>query len=196
MLANRWKRTVGAALLALVFAVPAQATNVIRVMTFNLRYASATNDGANSWTNLTDAPERRQVVVSVMTNRAPDLVGFQEGEDAQLDYLQQYCPGYAFERRKPSGGSGQENASFAWKTNRLDLLDRGVFSLGPAPGGSYWNNNPATNFDPYLFFPAMGLIFRASRYGAASSGNQPARSSFSTPPTSISMMSRRCAAPT
>lgn len=134
------------------------ATNVIRAMTFNLRYASA-SDGANGWTNATQIPERRQVVVQVLSNRAPDLVGFQEGEDVQLDYLVAHLPGYAFERRKPSGGSGQENAAFAWKTNRLELLDRGVFSLGLAPGGSYWNNIPGTNFDPYVFFPNMGLFF-------------------------------------
>lgn len=133
-------------------------TNVIDVMSFNLRYASA-SDGANNWENPAQAPDRRAVVLRTLTNRAPDLVGFQEGEDNQLDYLAQNLPGYGFERRKPSGGSGNENAAFAWNTNRLDLLDRGVFSLGPAPGGSYWNNTPGTNFDPYVFFPGMGLSF-------------------------------------
>lgn len=134
------------------------ATNSVAVMTFNLRYASA-SDGANNWSNSTQAPDRRAVVVRTLTNRAPDLVGFQEGEDVQLDYLAQNLPGYGFERRKPSGGGGNENAAFAWNTNRLTLLDRGVFSLGPAPGGSYWNNTPGTNFDPYVFFPDMGLGF-------------------------------------
>lgn len=134
------------------------ATNVIDVMSFNLRYASAA-DGANNWSNSTQAPDRRAVVLRTLTTRAPDLVGFQEGEDVQLDYLAQNLPGYGFERRKPSGGGGNENAAFAWNTNRLDLLDRGVFSLGPAPGGSYWNNTPGTNFDPYVLFPNMGLPF-------------------------------------
>lgn len=140
--------------LTLLSALPAPATNVIRVMTFNLRYASA-SDGANGWTNATQIPERRQVVVQVLSNHAPDLVGFQEGEDVQLDYLVAQLPGYGFERRKPSGGNGNENAAFAWNTNRLELLDRGVFSLGLAPGGSYWNNSPGTNFDPYVYFPNM-----------------------------------------
>lgn len=141
-----------------VLAGAASATNVMRVMSFNLRYASAP-DAENSWTQTFQQPERRQVVVQVLSNRAPDLVGFQEGEDGQLDYLAQQMPGYGFERRKPSGGSGNENAAFAWNTNRLELLDRGVFSLGPSPGGSYWNNPPGTNFNPYLFFPDMGMAF-------------------------------------
>lgn len=139
-------------------AEPAPATNLIRVMTFNLRYASAA-DGANAWVNPTQSPQRREVAVSVLTNRAPDIVGFQEGEDGQLDFLAASLPGYGFERRRPSGGGGNENAAFAWNTNRVALLDRGVYSLGTAPGGSYWNNTPGTPFDPYAFFPGMGLNF-------------------------------------
>ena len=153
-----WNFLARVALLTLLLVAPALATNVIRVITFNLRYASA-SDGADGWTNPTQIPERRQVVLQVLSNRAPDIVGFQEGEDVQLDYLQQNWPGHAFERRKPSGGSGNENAAFAWNTNRLALLDRGVFSLGLAPGGSYWNNPPGTNFSPYAFFPGLGLGF-------------------------------------
>ena len=145
-------------LLLAVFLGRASATNVIDVMTFNLRYASAA-DGSNAWVNAGQNPDRRQVVVQVLSNHAPDIVGFQEGEDVQLDYLVSQLPGYGFERRKPSGGGGNENAAFAWNTNRLQLLDRGVFSLGPAPGGSYWNNAPGTNFDPYVYFPDMGLNF-------------------------------------
>lgn len=139
-------------------ALPVYATNRIDVMTFNLRYASAT-DGVNNWINSIQAPDRRQVVLRVLQQHNPDLVGFQEGENTQLDYLTANLPAYSFERRKPSGGGGNENAAFAWKTNAVELLDRGVFSLGPSPGGSYWNNHPGTNFNPYIYFPDMGLNF-------------------------------------
>jgi len=149
---------VCAACAYLLFTGAVSATNTIDVMSFNLRYASA-SDGANNWTNSTQSPERRQVVLRVILNHAPDVVGFQEGEDIQLDYLEDNLPGFAFDRRKPSGGGGNENAAMAWNTNSLELIDRGVFSLGPAPGGAYWNNIPGTNFDPYIFFPDMGLNF-------------------------------------
>lgn len=155
---RRWNFWLRVGVAFLLGTLPAGATNVMRVMTFNLRYASAA-DGDNNWVNPSQSPDRRQVVVWVLTNRAPDIVGFQEGEDGQIDYLAQNAPGYAFEKRKPSGGSGNENAAFAWKTNRLDLLDRGVFSLGTAPGGSYWNNPPGTNFNPYAYFPGLALGF-------------------------------------
>lgn len=129
-------------------------------MTFNLRYASAP-DGSNSWNNANQSPQRRDVAVRVITNRHPDLIGFQEGEDSQLGYLDTNLPAYyAFEKQRPSGGSGgAENAAFAYNTNVLELIDRGVFSLGQSPGGGYWNNTPGTNFEPYIFFSGMGLNF-------------------------------------
>ena len=155
---GRFSRWV--ALLSTLIAASAasRAQDSIQVMTFNLRYASAP-DGDNAWSNPNQSPQRRDVVIRVISNRTPDLIGFQEGEDAQLDDLAAQLPSYEFVRRRPSGGSGAENAAFALKTNRIELLDRDVFSLGPAPGGGYWNNFPGTNFNPYAYFPDMGLSF-------------------------------------
>jgi len=142
----------------LFFSSQVFASNTINVMTFNLRYASA-SDGSNSWENANQNPERRELVIRVITNHAPDVIGFQEGEDVQLTYLSDHLPAYAIESQKPSGGGGNENAAFAYNTNRLELLDRGTFSLGTQPGGGYWNNTPGTNFYPYRYFPNMGLGF-------------------------------------
>ncbi|NCA81433.1 MAG: endonuclease/exonuclease/phosphatase family protein [Opitutae bacterium] len=154
----RWPRW--AAILFLLAAAPgaARAQTALQVLTFNLRYASA-SDGDNAWSHANQAPQRREVAVRVISHRNPDLIGFQEGEDAQLDYLAAQLPAYAFERQRPSGGGGAEYAAFAYRTNRLELLDRDVFSLGPAPGGGYWNNTPGTHFNPYVYFSGMGLAF-------------------------------------
>jgi len=128
-------------------------------MTFNLRYASAP-DGDNRWVNASQTPERRAVAVMAVTNHSPDLIGFQEGEASQLDDLESELPDdYAFQRQAPSGGSGNERAAFAYNTNRLQLLDRGVISLGNSPGGGYWNNVPDTPFDPYDLFAEVDLKF-------------------------------------
>jgi hypothetical protein len=147
-------------MLGLLASAPAaaRADAAIRVMTFNLRYASAP-DGDDAWINTNQSPQRCEVAVRVITNRNPDVIGFQEGEDSQLDYLAARLPAYEFVRRRPSGGGGNENAAFAFKTNLIELLDRDVFSLGPGPGGGYWNNTPGTNFNPYVYFPDMGLGF-------------------------------------
>lgn len=143
---------------ALTGILSAGAADSLRVMTFNLRYASAP-DGSNKWENADQKPQRREVALGVIASRRPDIIGFQEGEDVQIDYLSANLPAYAFRRQKPSGGSGNENAAFAYNTNVLNLLDCGVFSLGPGPGGGHWNNTPGTNFEPYVFFPDMGLNF-------------------------------------
>lgn len=140
------------------FATAGGATNVIRVMTFNLRYASAP-DGDNAWQNVNQAPARRLVARDVVLAHQPDLVALQEGETGQLDDFASLLPGYQFDRNRPSGGGGLENAAFAWNPATLDLLDRGVFALGPQSGGGYWNNPPGTNFNPYAYFPNMGLAF-------------------------------------
>ena len=135
-----------------------RAEESLRVLTFNLRYASAP-DGDNAWANTNQGPARRDVAVRVITTCSPDLIGFQEGEAAQLDFLAAQLPGYAFERQRPSGGSGNEHACFAYRTNRLELLDRDVFALGPSPGGGHWNNNPAVAFAPWDLFPEVNFAF-------------------------------------
>ena len=137
----------------------ASAADTLRVMTFNLRFASA-SDGDNNWENPAQSPERREVVVQTITNHQPHLIGFQEGEANQLDYLDAALPvSYALERQGPSGGGGSEYAAFAYNTNLLQLLDRGVFSLGESPGGGYWNNAPDTPFEPFDVFPENLFAF-------------------------------------
>ena len=154
----------GLALLALTAglgwpAAPTAAAEQIRMMTFNLRYASAP-DGDNAWINTNQFPERRAVAAGILDERLPDLVGFQEGEAAQLDQLQAAVSNvYAFVRRGPSGGSGNENAAFAYNTNRIRLVEIGVISLGDSPGGGYWNNTPGVPFDPWDLFPENNFAF-------------------------------------
>ena len=148
-----------AAVLALGLADAAWSQQQIRVMTFNLRYASAA-DGANNWINTNQIPERRAVAAGILNAQVPDLVGLQEGEAGQLDDLQSAVSNfYAFVRQGPSGGSGNENAAFAYNVERIRLLDSGVISLGNSPGGGYWNNVPGTPFNPWDLYPENNFAF-------------------------------------
>jgi endonuclease/exonuclease/phosphatase family metal-dependent hydrolase len=148
-----------AILLGLGFSSSGLAQEQIRVLTFNLRYASA-YDGANNWINTNQIPERRAVAAGIINGKLPDIVGLQEGEAAQLDYLQSAVSNfYAFVRQGPSGGSGNENAAFGYNVNRIRLLDHGVISLGNSPGGGYWNNVPGTPFNPWDLFPENNFAF-------------------------------------
>lgn len=153
----RLKRAM--AIAGLLAALPARGDDALCVMTFNLRFASAA-DGSNAWFNANQTPERRTVARNTILNHQPHLIGFQEGEAAQLDDLTALLPPhYRVEREGPSGGGGNERAAFAYNTNNLELLDRGVFALGPSPGGGTWNNTPGTPFSPWNLFPENFFAF-------------------------------------
>ncbi|MHB9072507.1 MAG: endonuclease/exonuclease/phosphatase family protein [Desulfobaccales bacterium] len=59
----------------------------MRLMTFNLRFATPV-DGPNEW------EFRKELVVEVILNHMPDLLGTQEGTVPQLRYLEEHLPGY------------------------------------------------------------------------------------------------------
>ena len=59
----------------------------MRLMTFNLRFATPL-DGPNGW------EFRKELVVEVILNHRPDLLGTQEGTVPQLQYLTEQLPGY------------------------------------------------------------------------------------------------------
>jgi len=146
-------------LILVVWTGRVHSDDSIKIMTFNLRFASA-GDGSNNWANANQSPDRRFVALNTILNHQPHLIGFQEGENIQMDYLgAQLSPSYQLVRQGPSGGGGSETAGFAYKTNVLELLDRGVFSLGPRPGGGYWNNPPGVPFDPWFVFPENNFPF-------------------------------------
>ena len=131
----------------------------LKVITFNLRYASAA-DGDNNWSNANQSPARREVAAQVLIDHAPDLVGFQEGEEAQLTDLQSLLPShYALFWEKPSGGGGNERAAIAYNKNTVFKGAHGVFSLGNSPGGSYWDNVIGTPYDPWDLFPENAFAF-------------------------------------
>lgn len=59
----------------------------MRVMTFNLRFANPA-DGPNEWQH------RKDLVVQIIEDHRPDLLGTQEGTVPQLDFLAAHLPGY------------------------------------------------------------------------------------------------------
>jgi len=59
----------------------------MRLMTFNLRFATPL-DGPNEW------EFRKDLVVEVIGNHLPDLLGTQEGTVPQLLYLEKHLTGY------------------------------------------------------------------------------------------------------
>ena len=114
----------------------APPTSIV-VMSFNIRYGTA-NDGENSW------KKRKDIVVEVIRNCSPDLIGTQEGLRFQLDYIKEGLPGYGeIGIGRADGDTSGEYAAILYRRDRFSVLDSGTFwfSDTPAvPGSMHWGN--------------------------------------------------------
>jgi len=126
-----------AAVLALLAACSAAAAEPVRVMTFNIRYGTAP-DGDNAW------PHRRALVVKVIEDYAPDILGLQEALRSQLDELAEALPEYAKVGVGRDADGGGEYSAILYRESRFDLSDAGTFWLSATPnlpGSRTWGNN-------------------------------------------------------
>jgi len=107
----------------------------VEVMTFNIRYGSA-DDGEDSW------PHRKGLVMEVIREHAPDLVGLQEALRFQLDEMHAAVPGYGEigVGREP-GGEGEYSAIFYLK-ERFSVEESDTFWLSDTPeiSSTHWGN--------------------------------------------------------
>lgn len=122
----------------------ADAQSVVRapegglsVMSFNIRYGSA-NDGDNSW------PHRQALVVEMLREYAPDLIGMQEIVDFQVDYLAEGLPEYDWLGvGRDADGTGEMTAIF-YRKAAFDVQDSGHFWLSETPdvpGSMSWDTS-------------------------------------------------------
>jgi endonuclease/exonuclease/phosphatase family metal-dependent hydrolase len=107
------------------------------IVSFNIRYGTAP-DSADAWAN------RRELVLEVLRDEGPEVLGVQEALRFQLDELRR-----AFSRwgevgvGRDDGGTEGEYAAILYDTRRLELLDHGSFwfSATPeVPGSASWGN--------------------------------------------------------
>ena len=107
-------------------------------MTFNIRYGTA-NDGENSW------PNRNQLVLDVINDYAPDILGTQEALAFQLDEIEQGLAGYGMIGvGRDDGIAAGEFAAILYRTSRLDVVESGTFWFSDTPevpGSASWGNN-------------------------------------------------------
>jgi len=75
----------------------------LKVMSYNIRCGQCDNNTQNSWDN------RKELVLSVIQNSGPDVIGFQEMMPQQRDWLLEKLPAYAIYgtgREVDGGGEG------------------------------------------------------------------------------------------
>lgn len=134
---------VAAAVVLPALAGCAHATGVpdpapaLRVMSFNIRYGTAP-DGEHAWAL------RRDLVVRVIREFDPAVLGLQEALRFQLDELRTALPRYGeLGVGRDDGREAGEYAAILYDQLRLQVLEQGSFWLSdtPAqPGSMTWGN--------------------------------------------------------
>lgn len=114
------------------------AEEVVRVMTFNIRYGSA-NDGQNSW----DA--RKELLLATIRNFDPDLLGTQEVLAMQVDFLKEHLHDYTLLGvGRDDGRRAGEFSAVLFKTERFEPVESGTFWLSETPdvpGSKSWDSS-------------------------------------------------------
>ena len=107
----------------------------LRVMTYNLQYASATTP--NAW------PDRLPVMSALVTREAPDVIGTQEGLYGQLRELAAELPAYDWVGLGRAGGSKDEFCAIFYRRDRFEPVAYDHFWLSDTPdvvGSMTWGN--------------------------------------------------------
>lgn len=107
----------------------------LRVMSFNLRFASA--QPPHAW------PERRPVMKHLIEREAPDLIGTQEGLFGQLNDLAADLSNYAWIGLGREGGSRGEFMAIFYRRDRFEPVAFDHFWLSDTPdviGSATWGN--------------------------------------------------------
>ncbi|MEX2980650.1 endonuclease/exonuclease/phosphatase family protein [Streptomyces sp. C36] len=129
--------TVAVATVASASTTPSpDRRRALRVMSFNLRYASET--GPHPWS------ERRPVMRRLLRREEPHLLGTQEGLHGQLrDIVRDLGARYAWIGLGRAGGSHDEFTAVLYDTDRLTPEEYDHFWLSDTPaliGSATWGN--------------------------------------------------------
>jgi endonuclease/exonuclease/phosphatase family metal-dependent hydrolase len=107
------------------FVEPTQAAE-LRVMSFNIRYGSA-NDGKDAW------PNRQELVVKTITNFQPDLLGTQETQGFQAEYLKEQLPDFEYIGWSRDASENGEQCGILIRSDRFEVVKSGQFWLSETP---------------------------------------------------------------
>ena len=97
----------------------------IKVMTYNLKFASSTFKPA--WS------VRRDWQVDLINKYGPDIIGTQEGLKAQIDFLTDHLTEYVVIGEGRKGGDDDEHMAIFFRRDRFRLREMGTFQLSETP---------------------------------------------------------------
>jgi hypothetical protein len=140
------------ALLAAVTPASAQQGADLRVMSFNLKFASDTPP--NSW------PERRPVMRELLRDGKPQRLGTQEGLCQQLRDIQSDLP-----KHYDSIGQGRDGGSQTWGGYAVNTHFEAFDAVARDKSAQLLLARAAEDFDPALPVVATGDFNEAGRVG-------------------------------
>jgi endonuclease/exonuclease/phosphatase family metal-dependent hydrolase len=129
-------RAVALILVCTGIFVSSSAEDTLKVMTYNLRYASTNKP--NAW------PDRRPVMKQCLLEADPDVFGTQEGVYHQLRDIERDLPQYRWIGTGRDGGSRGEFMAVFYKQERLEPMEYDHFWLSDTPeviGSTTWGNS-------------------------------------------------------
>lgn len=106
--------------------VPIMEAVLVLVMSFNIRYANL-NDGINNWDN------RKEIVVSLIEETQPDLIGMQEVRGTQLNYLAENMDEYGYFGKSRSEDPDDEHSPIFYNKSKFELIESNTFWLSETP---------------------------------------------------------------
>jgi endonuclease/exonuclease/phosphatase family metal-dependent hydrolase len=117
----------------ILFALPAAISSgadappalELRLMTYNLRYASTQQP--NAW------PDRRPALAELIARESPDILGTQEGVYGQLRELATDLPAYEWIGLGRAGGSKDEFCAIFYRRERFEPVAFDHFWLSDTP---------------------------------------------------------------
>lgn len=126
-----------AAVLLLVTATGASAQQSVTVLSYNIRYGTA-QDGDHVW------PNRRALVIDLLRDHAPQLIGIQEALRFQLDEIGAALPRFReVGVGRSDGKTAGEYAAILVDTTRFTIIGEGTFWFSDTPevpGSMHWGN--------------------------------------------------------
>jgi endonuclease/exonuclease/phosphatase family metal-dependent hydrolase len=124
-------------LLVLALATPVfTSAQELKIMTYNIRYDNP-HDGRNAW------PNRKDRLIQLIRDQAPDVLGVQEALHHQLTDILAGLDGYAMVGvGRDDGKQKGEYSAILYRTSAFELRDQNTFwlSLTPdVPGSKSWD---------------------------------------------------------
>ncbi len=100
-------------------------SKILKLMTYNLKYASRTYKP--KW------EVRRKMQVDMIRKYNPDIIGTQEGLKEQIDYLMDKLPEYVVVGEGRKGGDDDEHMAIFYKKDKFRLRELRSFQLSETP---------------------------------------------------------------